>query len=87
MTNTVIPALVSPQAIQIYYFQRRRAPDITNTVLPALVSTQALFRTQTQQPETMSDLISFVSFGHLFSPDLYQAIFELRYIVPEPCQI
>ena len=35
----------------------------------------------------MSDLMNFVSFGHLSSPDLDQVIFELRYTVPEPCQI
>ena len=34
----------------------------------------------------MSDLINFVSFGHLFSPDLDQAISELRYTFLEPCQ-
>ena len=32
------------------------------------------FRAQMQQPETLSDLIIFVSFGHLFCQDLDLAI-------------
>ena len=32
------------------------------------------FRAQMQQPETLSDLINFVSFGHLFCQDLDLAI-------------
>ena len=32
------------------------------------------FRAQIQQPETLSDLINFVSFGHIFRQDLDLAI-------------
>ena len=55
-TNTVLPAHVRPQTLQIHNLQRSRAPkhykystssarkppDATNTILPALVSPQTL---------------------------------------------
>jgi hypothetical protein len=70
----------------LHWFQKHSGAIDVRSEVPRR-ATCLLLSGQMDLSKTVSEKLHMASFGHLFCPDLDQAIFELRYSSPKSCQI